>query len=388
MSGLVRDDIARGVIPSPRRITRAWFPHPPGLRVDTQTTSGAMNPPFHDSMIAWWPTRAEAIAVMQDALRVCTMEGVHANAALYRAIMGDTAFAKGSVDTKYLGGPFSSRTEGGKKMTNVSLIYTTVRDGNQSNRGARGPDTGMMQQITPVMARIGFEAIDLTTSTHMAVAVRVKQKDSSERLRLFHEAMPNTPLSFLTTGIRFISCEVASEELMEWAFRLLVQNGIRRFAVMDPMNNVPMMSNKAGITRRAGGEQIVVALKTVCGSGRIEFHSHTTIGLAAFTCLESVNHGVDCRHTSAASAANGTGQPAMPMDANVEDRIKSSKRVKVLEDETRMTSPGELRAMIVRHHSGDECLLHVVIPADQVDTMVKAGPARRTYDPETHSVPD
>ena len=60
-------------------------------------------------------------------------------------------------------------------------------------------------------------------------------------LRLMRAACPETPLQFLTTGMRFISWEVASEELMEFAFRLLVNNGIRRFAIMDPMNHVPAL---------------------------------------------------------------------------------------------------------------------------------------------------
>lgn len=459
-------------------------------------------------------------------------------------------------------------------MSNISLIDTTLRDGNQSNWGATGLDTGMMLQIAPVMERVGFEAIDITTSTHMAVAVRFKQEDPWERLRLFKAATPNTKLSFLTTGMRFISWEVASEELMEFAFRLLVRNGISRFAVMDPMNNVPSMLNMAQVTRRAGGEQIVAALtftlsplhddahwkektqalcasgqfdkiyvkdpgglisaeraatlfpamKAVAGSVPIEFHGHTTIGLASFAYLESVKHGVDCLHTSASSAANGTGQPAMsttianlrdlghsidvddaavaemdaymtalaaaeglsargpgdydrnyfnhqipggvmgtmlrqlketgrahllpqvldevarvraefgypimvtpfsqlvatqamlnvtsderyqtvpdevtryvlgrfgtpamPMDADVEDRIKSSKRAKELEDEPQMASLDELRARIGKGYSDEEFLLRAVMPADQVDAMVAAGPARRGYDPSTKPVLD
>ena len=74
------------------------------------------------------------------------------------------------------------------------------------------------------------------------------------------EAMPETPLSFLTTGMRFISWEVASHELMEFAFRLLVNRGIRRFAVMDPMNTISAMTTMADLTRKAGGESIVAAL--------------------------------------------------------------------------------------------------------------------------------
>lgn len=457
-------------------------------------------------------------------------------------------------------------------MSRVSLIDTTVRDGNQSNWGATGLDTGMMLQIASVMERIGFEAIDFTTSTHMAVAVRFKKEDPWERLRLFREATPETPLSFLTTGMRFISWEVASEELMEFAFRLLVKNGIRRFAVMDPMNNTPAMLNMADITRKAGGEQIVAALtftlsplhddahwvqktRELCATGRfdklyvkdpgglispdraatlfpallnaagpvlLEFHSHTTIGLASFSYLTAADAGVPCLHTSSSSAANGTGQPAMaptianlrdlghtvdvddeavremdayftalagaeglshrgpgdydrgyfrhqipggvmgtltrqlretrrehllprvleevvrvraefgypimvtpfsqlvatqamlnvtgkeryetvpdevtryvlgrfgtpamPMDKDVEDRIRSSKRARALEGEAKMASLDELRARIGRGYSDEEFLLRAVMPADQVDAMVAAGPARRGYHPGTRPV--
>ena len=82
------------------------------------------------------------------------------------------------------------------------------------------------------------------------------------------------------------------------------------------------------------------------------------------------------------------GTPAMPMDADVEDRIKSSKRAKELEDEPQMASLDELRARIGKGYSDEEFLLRAVMPADQVDAMVAAGPARRGYDPSTKPVLD
>jgi len=100
----------------------------------------------------------------------------------------------------------------------IDLIDTTVRDGNQSLWGATGLDTAQMLQIAPVMDRVGFNAVDFSTSTHMAVAVRFKKQNPWERTRLMREAMPHTPLSFLTTGMRFISWEIASAELMESPF--------------------------------------------------------------------------------------------------------------------------------------------------------------------------
>ncbi len=96
----------------------------------------------------------------------------------------------------------------------VALVDTTLRDGNQSNWGATGLDTAMIVEIAPVMDRVGFAAIDFTTSTHMAVAVRFSKQDPWERLRLFKKAAPNTPLSFLTSGMSFISWDTERHEFM------------------------------------------------------------------------------------------------------------------------------------------------------------------------------
>ena len=62
-------------------------------------------------------------------------------------------------------------------MADVQLVETSLRDGNQCLWGATGINTAMTLTIAPVMERVGFKAIDFTTSTHMGVAVRYKQED-------------------------------------------------------------------------------------------------------------------------------------------------------------------------------------------------------------------
>ena len=86
-------------------------------------------------------------------------------------------------------------------MAEVALVDTSLRDGNQSLWGALGIDTAKTLTIAPVMDRVGFKAIDFTTSTHMGVAVRYKQEDPWERIRLMAAATPNTPLQFMSTGL-------------------------------------------------------------------------------------------------------------------------------------------------------------------------------------------
>ena len=215
----------------------------------------------------------------------------------------------------------------------LQFIDTTLRDGNQSLWGATGLRTGMMLEIAPVLDQVGYHALDFSTSTHMAVTVRFHKEDPWERLRLMKERAPRTPLSFLSTGMRFISWETANPELMALSYQLLVRNGVERFMVMDPMNSTEAVIDSSRAIARAGAREIVgalvytvspvhddaffaamartlaaepvigriylkdpgglltperartllPALRQAVGSKPLELHSHCTIGLAPFS---------------------------------------------------------------------------------------------------------
>ena len=59
----------------------------------------------------------------------------------------------------------------------VDIVDTTTRDGNQSLWSATGLITPDVLSIAPMMDRVGFHALDFTSSTHMAVSVRFHQED-------------------------------------------------------------------------------------------------------------------------------------------------------------------------------------------------------------------
>src|SRR5262252_3184929 len=145
-------------------------------------------------------------------------------------------------------------------MASVEIVETSLRDGNQSLWAATGIDTAKTLSIAPVMDRVGFKAIDFTTSTHMGVAVRYKREDPWERIRLMAVATPNTPLQFMGTGFRFISWETASPEFMSLAYRTLARNGIRRFCLADPMNDADANIACARMVKQGGGEYVICAL--------------------------------------------------------------------------------------------------------------------------------
>ncbi len=242
----------------------------------------------------------------------------------------------------------------------IELVDTSVRDGNQSLWGATGLTTGMMLHVAPTLDRVGFAAVDFTTSTHMAVAVRYHRENPWERIRLMADAMPRTPLSFLTTGMRFISWERASDEFMRLTFALLVRAGIRRFQAMDPMNDVDAVLKVARTIAEEGGREVVAALvytispksddayyaeraarfaasseisrvyikdpgglltaerartlipaiRARLGGKPLELHSHCTIGLAPFSYVAAAGLGIDAVHTAVGPLANGSSQPS------------------------------------------------------------------------------
>jgi len=244
-------------------------------------------------------------------------------------------------------------------MADIQLVETSLRDGNQCLWGALGVDTARTLSVAPLLERVGFKAIDFTTSTHMGVAVRYKQEDPWERIRLMSQAMPRTPLQFMSTGFRFIAWETASPEFMALAFRTLVNNGIRRFSLADPMNDAESNVTVARMVKAAGGEYaigalvftlspihddahyvecarkmvaspdidalyikdvggllsprraqtLIPAIMAVMAGKPLELHAHCTIGLAEQTYVDSALWGVETLQCATGAAADGPSNP-------------------------------------------------------------------------------
>jgi acetyl-CoA carboxylase biotin carboxylase subunit len=100
------EDVGRGFIPVPGRIT-GW--HPPqgeGVRLDSHMSAGAIIPPFYDSMIGklivHGRDRADAVAKLTEALDSFTVEGVPTTIALHRAIVRHPDFIANRIHTRWL----------------------------------------------------------------------------------------------------------------------------------------------------------------------------------------------------------------------------------------------------------------------------------------------
>jgi oxaloacetate decarboxylase alpha subunit len=244
----------------------------------------------------------------------------------------------------------------------VGIVDTTCRDGNQSLWSATGLTTQDVLQVAPVMDRVGYAALDFTSSTHMAVSVRFNQEDPWERLRLVAEAMPNSKLSMIGTGLRFISWVPCAEDVVAMSFRCEARNGLRRFQIADPSNDPERIRRVAALARQEGIEEVIVGLTysispvhthayyaarceelatctdidgfylkdpgglltpdavrelaphfvaaAAAREGRLaELHSHCTIGLAPLVYVEGVRAGFQVVHTGCGPLSRGTAQP-------------------------------------------------------------------------------
>jgi oxaloacetate decarboxylase (Na+ extruding) subunit alpha len=255
-------------------------------------------------------------------------------------------------------------------MAEVRLVDTTVRDGHQSLWSANALSTPMLAEIAPALDRVGFHAIDFTSSTHMAMAVRWHREDPWERIRVVRELMPETRLGFITPGMRFMAWWRAPTEVMELALDCVIRNGIRRVWVAESMNDVTTDLQIAAIAKRRGAEEVVAglvfsispfhtddyyavraralaaspdidvlnlkdpgglltpervralvpALRRAAPELPLEVHSHMTATMGLASYLEAARLGASFVCTAVRPLANGTSQPSAEQTvANLRD---------------------------------------------------------------------
>jgi acetyl-CoA carboxylase biotin carboxylase subunit len=93
-------------MPQPGTLTTFLPPVGEGLRHDVGVVSGSVVSPYYDPMlgklIAWGPSRIEAIARMSDALRRYEIAGIKTNLPLLQTIIDSPAFIAADLDTGFI----------------------------------------------------------------------------------------------------------------------------------------------------------------------------------------------------------------------------------------------------------------------------------------------
>ncbi len=242
----------------------------------------------------------------------------------------------------------------------VNFIDESVRDGNQSLWDATGITTPMILSIAPVMNRVGFKSVVLTASTLMRLQIRVHHENPWEGIRLVAKALKDTPLTFLTTGRRFLTFTVTPLSVMSLAIKVMIANGIRRIWILETSHEPESTYRTARIAKEAGAEEVVASLiysispvhtnefyvqkarelakcpdidaimmedvgglltpestRTLMplilqniGSLPMELHAHCNTGLAPICYLEAIKQGVSTVSTCISTLANGSSLPS------------------------------------------------------------------------------
>lgn len=241
----------------------------------------------------------------------------------------------------------------------IRIVDTSLRDGNQSLWGAAGITTGICETVGPLLEQAGFEAIDFTSSTNLAMGVKFHNENPWERISRMKAVMPNTQLSAISTGMRFMSWDKASEDIMRMSLRLMAKHGVTRLQIAEPMNDADATLKVASWAKQEGFEYIVAAttftespvhtdqtyidnaalfashpdvdavylkdpggllsvdrtrelipaLRQAVGEKPLELHSHCTTGEAPQLYVEAAKLGVDVLHTGLGPLSRGTAQP-------------------------------------------------------------------------------
>ena len=95
-----------GFTPSPGRIEAVRFPSGPGIRVDTALQPGDEVSLHYDALVAklvaWGPSRKEAIARMVRALHEFQIVGIRTTIPFHRLVVSGADFGAGRIDTGYV----------------------------------------------------------------------------------------------------------------------------------------------------------------------------------------------------------------------------------------------------------------------------------------------
>ena len=100
------EDPARGFLPSVGPLRAFAFPEGPGLRVDAGYAPGNAVGPHYDSLlaklIAWGPTRQEALRRMGRLLAQSRVSGIATNLGFLQSVVSHAAFRSGAYTTRFI----------------------------------------------------------------------------------------------------------------------------------------------------------------------------------------------------------------------------------------------------------------------------------------------
>jgi len=243
-------------------------------------------------------------------------------------------------------------------MAHIEFLDETMRDGQQSLWGMR-MQACMALPVAPLIARTGFQVVDLTGSSHFEVLIKHCRENPWDMLDLLVGAMPG---ACIRSGMRVnasVTFGVTPDSLMDAWMRQLNRHGCRSYWLYDVLYNMDKMYRLAHVAKEFGSQvagaimftsspvhtdeyfadkagkiaacadidtillydtagvlekerlsTLLPAIRARAGGRPIEFHSNNLLGQSAKAYLDAVNLGVTILHTASRPMANGPSVPS------------------------------------------------------------------------------
>jgi len=240
-------------------------------------------------------------------------------------------------------------------MAEVTFVDTSIRDGQQS-LWANHLRTGMILPVASMLARAGFEAIELTL-VDPKKAVRELREDPWERIRLVRQLITETPLRMVAG--RYRAFQVTPHAMYELYLKCMAKNGIRQTRVSEEWNQLAGWERKVKVALSVGIDPypnliysvsprhtdeyyaerarqaaslpvsklclkdpgglltpermrtLVPAIQSSIGGKPLELHSHCTTGLGPLNALEAVKLGIHVINVAIPPLADGSSLPSV-----------------------------------------------------------------------------
>ncbi|MGY3779172.1 oxaloacetate decarboxylase subunit alpha [Isobaculum melis] len=238
----------------------------------------------------------------------------------------------------------------------IRFTETVLRDGHQSLMATR-LSTAEMVPILATMDEAGYQALECWGGATFDAAIRFLSEDPWERLRLFKQHAPKTPLQMLLRGQNLLGYRHYGDDIVDKFVQKTIENGMDIIRVFDALNDTRNMEacvkaikkykghaqlaicytvspvhtsayylelaqklvdlgadsiclkDMAGILTPKVATELVTALRKVI-QVPIEVHTHATSGVSELTYFAAIEAGADIIDTAISPFSGGTSQPA------------------------------------------------------------------------------
>ncbi|HEY6340110.1 MAG TPA: acetyl-CoA carboxylase biotin carboxylase subunit [Bryobacteraceae bacterium] len=152
------EDPENGFLPSPGRIAHLHEPAGPGIRLDSGVYPGWVVPLDYDpllaKLVAWAPSRDDAIRRLDRALAEYEIGGIRTNVAFFRRILADPDFRAGEFSTAFLATHRLAPEDPSPEMEAAAAIALTMEEAMEDAPGEPLPAAPSSSFKSPTHPRL------------------------------------------------------------------------------------------------------------------------------------------------------------------------------------------------------------------------------------------